>query len=73
MVKVSRMKRVIGLPNMHKPKNSMCKQCQLGKMTKSSISRKTHSYNDILELLHIDLCGPMMVTYLPYCLLMIIL
>ena len=36
----------------------MCKQCQLGKMTKSSFKSKTYIVNDILELVHIDLCGP---------------
>ena len=36
----------------------MCKQCQLGKMTKSSFKRKTFTLEDLLEIVHIDLCGP---------------
>ena len=36
----------------------MCKECQLGKMTKSSFSSKTHISSDILELIHTNLCGP---------------
>lgn len=36
----------------------MCEQCQLGQMTKSRFSRKTHTSNDILELIYTDLCGP---------------
>ena len=39
----------------------MCKQCQLEKMTKSSFKSKTFCYNDILELVHNDLCGPIRV------------
>ena len=61
MVKVSRKKNVRGLLNLCKPDNSMCKQCQIGKMTKSSFSSKSHSSNDILELVHTDLCVPMKV------------
>lgn len=52
------MKRVRGLQRLRKPNNVMCKQCQLGKMAKSSFKSKTYSSNDILELVHIDLCGP---------------
>ena len=36
----------------------MCKQCQLGKMTKSSFKSKTYTSNEVLELVHTDLCGP---------------
>ena len=36
----------------------MCKQCQLGKMTKSSFKRKTYTSSEVFELVHIDLCGP---------------
>ena len=39
----------------------MCKQCQLGKMTKYSSKRKIYSYDDILELVHTNLCGPICV------------
>ena len=36
----------------------MCKQCQLGKMTKSSFKSKTYTSKEVLMLVHIDLCGP---------------
>ena len=54
----SKMKRVRGFPKLKKSKNAMWKQCQLGKMTKSSFKSKSYSSNEILELFHIDLCGP---------------
>jgi hypothetical protein len=58
LVSISKMKRVGGLPKLKKPDNVICKQCQLGKMTKSSFKSKTHNSKDILELVHTDLCGP---------------
>ena len=35
-----------------------CKQCQLGKMKESSFKIKIHTSNEILELVHTNLCGP---------------
>lgn len=55
------MKRVRGFPRLKKPDNVMCKHYQLGKMTKSSFKSKTYTSDNILELVHIDLCGPMSV------------
>ena len=52
------MKKVIGSPKLKNSNNTMCKQCQLRKMTKSCFKRKKYTSNDILELVHIDLCGP---------------
>ena len=40
----------------------MCKQFQLGKMTKSSFKSKTYTSKEVLELVHTDLCGPIEVT-----------
>ena len=37
----------------------MCKECQLGKMTKSSFKRKSFTSEHILDLVHTDPCGPM--------------
>ena len=45
------------MPKLKNPDNALCKQCQLGKMTKSSFKSKTYASNDILELVHTDLCG----------------
>lgn len=61
MLKISRKKRVRDLPKLYKSKNNLCKQFQLNKMTKSSFSRKIHTSNDVIELVHINLCGPMRV------------
>ena len=52
------MRKFRGFPKLKKPDNMMCKQCQLGKMTKSSFKSKTYTSKGILEILHIDLCGP---------------
>lgn len=48
-----------GLPRLNKPDNVMCKECQLGKMTKSGFKRKTFNSENVLDLVHTDLCGPM--------------
>lgn len=61
MVSISKIERVRGLPRLRKPDKVMCKQYQMGKMTKSSFKRKTYSFDDILELVHTDLCGPIRV------------
>ena len=58
LVNISKMKKVRGFPKLKNPDNSMCKQYQLGKMTKSHFKRKTYTSSDILELVHTNLCGP---------------
>ena len=40
LVSINKKKKVRGLPKLKKPKNTMCKQCQLGKMTNSSFKRE---------------------------------
>ena len=52
------MKRVGGLSRLRKPNKVMWKQCQMGKMTKSSFKRNTYNFDDISELFHTDLGGP---------------
>ena len=37
---------------------STCKSCLEGKMTKRSFPSKGHRANDLLELIHSDICGP---------------
>ena len=54
-----------GLPRLKKHENTMCKQCHLGKMSRSSFKSKNHTSSEILELVHIDLCGP--ITPQSYC------
>ena len=58
LININNMKKVRGLPKLKKPNNTMCKQCQLGKMTKSSFKSKSYTSNEVLELVHTDLCGP---------------
>ncbi|KAI3758230.1 hypothetical protein L6452_05783 [Arctium lappa] len=51
---------VKGLPEMRFEKDSLCSACELGKMKRSSFKSKSESStSSALELLHMDLCGPM--------------
>lgn len=61
MVKISRKKRVRGLPNLQTNENAICKECQLVKLKNSIFSRKAHTSNDMLELMHTDLCRPIII------------
>ena len=36
----------------------LCKNCQIGKMGKTSFKRKNYHSKEVLNLVHIDLCGP---------------
>ena len=58
LISISNMKKVRGFPKLKKPNNIMCKQCQLGKMTKSSFKSKTFTSKGVLEIVHTNLCGP---------------
>ena len=52
------MRKFRGLHKLKKPNNIMCKQCQLGKMKKSSFKSKNYTSKGILEIVHTTLCGP---------------
>ena len=43
---------------LKRPNNVICKQRQLGKMTKSSFKGKAYTSKETLEIVHTDLCGP---------------
>ena len=58
LVKISRSKVVREMPEITKPVNTMCKQCQHGKQTRMKFKTKEHSTTTFLELIHTDLCGP---------------
>ena len=58
LISIGNMKKFRGLPKLKNTNNVICKQCQLGKMTKSSFKRKTYTSKEILEIVHTDLCGP---------------
>ena len=46
------------MPEVTKPANYVCEQCQPGKQTRVQFKTKEHSSTKPLELVHIDLCGP---------------
>ncbi|KAJ9567458.1 LOW QUALITY PROTEIN: hypothetical protein OSB04_003424 [Centaurea solstitialis] len=51
---------VKGLPKLTFDRDSLCSACQMGKMKRSSHKSKTESScQSPLEMLHMDLCGPM--------------
>nr|GEV14794.1 retrovirus-related Pol polyprotein from transposon TNT 1-94 [Tanacetum cinerariifolium] len=53
---------VIGLPKLKFFKDHLCSSCELGKAKRKSFQSKTTSSSKRrLQLLHIDLCGPMRV------------
>ena len=58
LVSISNMKRVGGFSKLKKPNNMICKQCQLGKMKKSSFKSKTHTLRKITKIVHTNLYGP---------------
>nr|GEY53312.1 hypothetical protein [Tanacetum cinerariifolium] len=54
---------VVGLPKLKFVKDHLCSSCELGKAKRKSFYTKiTPSSKRRLQLLHIDLCGPMRVT-----------
>ena len=54
-------KMVTGLPKLNKDHSNICKGCALGKNTKGPFHDSTRKTNNVLELIHLDLCGPMFV------------
>ena len=58
LIKISKKKRVRGNHTLRKPDMGLCKNCQIGKMGKTSFKRKNYHSKEVLELVHIDLCGP---------------
>nr|GEX21769.1 hypothetical protein [Tanacetum cinerariifolium] len=54
---------VIGLPKLKYVKDQLCSSCKLSKAKRSSFkSKAVPSFKGRLNLLHMDLCGPMRVT-----------
>ena len=58
LVKISKFKKVRGISNIKKPEVGLCKNCQIGKMGRTSFKGKNYQSKDILEIVHTDLCGP---------------
>ena len=58
LIKFSKLKRVRGIPKLRKPDIGMCKNFQIGKMGKTSFKSKNYYFEEVLELVHSYLCGP---------------
>ena len=58
LIKIRKNKRVRGIPSLRKPDIGLCKNCQIGKMGKTSFKRKNYHSEEVLELVHIDLYEP---------------
>ena len=58
LVKIRKHRRVRGIPSLKKPDVGLCKNCQIGKMRKTSFKRKSYQSKEVLEIVHTDLCGP---------------
>jgi hypothetical protein len=57
-------KMVTGLPEIHIEHDGVCRGCALGKNVKGSFSSSDSGSKGILDLIHIDVCGPMTVASL---------
>ena len=57
MVKIRKFGKVRGIPNLKKLNVGLCKNCQIGKMGKTSFKSKNYQSKDILEIVHTNLCG----------------
>ena len=58
LVKIRKHRRVRSILGLRKPDKGLCKNCQIGKVEKTSFKRKNYRSEAVLELMHIDLCGP---------------
>ena len=58
LIKISKKQVVREMPEIKKPKNSMCEPCQHRKQTRVEFKTKKHSTTRPLELVHTDLCEP---------------
>lgn len=59
LIKVSKSSIVRGLPHLVKLDNVLCKDCQMGNMASVSFKSKSFSLENILDLVHTNLCGSM--------------
>ncbi|KAJ9547722.1 hypothetical protein OSB04_020265 [Centaurea solstitialis] len=60
--KLVRLKLVKGLPEMKFEKDHLCSTCEMGKLKRSSHKTKSDpSFDQPLQMLHVDLCGPIAV------------
>jgi hypothetical protein len=55
LVKVNKKEAVREMPQIMKPTNTLCKNCQKGKQTKTRFKSKEYSTTRPLEIVHTDL------------------
>jgi hypothetical protein len=59
LIKLKNLEVVKDLPRISKPQDSMCKPCQVGKLTRTPFKSKSFTSTEKpLQLVHMDLCGP---------------
>ena len=58
LIKIRKHKRVRGYPSLKKLDVGLCKNCQIGKMGKNSFKRKNYQSEEVLEIVHTNLSGP---------------
>ena len=59
LIKLRNSGEVKYLPKISKPYDSVCKPCQIGKLTHTQFKSKNFaSTKKPLQLVHMDLCGP---------------
>lgn len=59
LIKIIKSSVVRGLPQLVKLDSVICKDCKIGKMTSISFKRKNGLLENVLDLVHTNLCGPM--------------
>ena len=53
--------RVIGLPEFSNEQQGVCRGCALGEHAKAVFPSNKHRVKEILDLIHLNVCGPMSV------------
>jgi len=57
-------KTVIGAPELSTRRDEVCRGCVLRKYAKAAFPRSSSRAKSVLELIHLDICGPMSTTSL---------
>jgi hypothetical protein len=59
LIRLKNLESIKDLPRISKPRDSMCKPCQVGKQNRTKFkSKRFNSTEKPLQLVHMDLCGP---------------
>ena len=57
LIKIKKLKNVRGIPSLRKPDMGLYKNCQIGKMGKTSFKSKNYHSKEALDLVHTNICG----------------